>query len=114
MSSLAEQERRALELCHLADRAISEGPIDWQTGLPISVDDLRIEQRASMRTRRRAAGHHESPDEFPDGIDIFWRETKVLSVGWSGAKGRQVLCYVPGEWERKLELLLAPGHGRTQ
>lgn len=111
-----EQQRhaRALQLCDVAGRAISEGPIGWQTGLPISVDDLRIEQRGFMRLARRAAGRPDPPDEFADGIDIFWREAKVLSVGLSRTGDRRVLCYEPGEWEGKLELLLTPGRGRVQ
>ncbi len=112
----AEPQRRALELCDLTCRAISEAPMDWQTGLPISVDDLRIEQAGFMRMGRRAAGRREeTADEFPPQIEVFWRETKVLSVGWSNKSDeRRVLCYVPGEWERKLEFLLTPAHGRAQ
>jgi hypothetical protein len=110
-----EQQKRALELCDLASRAIDEGPLGWQTGLPIEIGNLRIEQRGFMRMGRRAAGSREDAGLFPDGIDIFYRNTKVLSVGWSSTTSeRRVLCYDSGEWEGELELLLAPGHGRTQ
>ena len=111
----AEQQRRVFELCDMACRAISEGPMIWQTGLPVSIGHLRIEQRGLMRMARRAAGQQvENADKLPHGIDIFWRETKVLSVGWSRTSERQVICYEPGEWERELEFLLTPGHGRAQ
>lgn len=108
-----EQQKRAFELCDLASRAIDQGPLGWQTGLPIEIGNLRIEQRGFMRMARRAAGSREDAGPFPDGIDIFYRNTKVLSIGES-TNERLVLCYEPGEWEGELELLLAPGHGRTQ
>ena len=111
----AEQQRRALELCDMANRVMAERPNNWDIETPFEIGDLRIEQRGLMRMARRAAGQQvENADKLPYGIDIFWRETKVLSVGWSRTSERQVICYEPGEWERELEFLLTPGHGRAQ
>ena len=111
----SEEQSRALQLYDMANRVISEGPLGWQTGLPVEIGDFCIEQRGFMRMARRAAGHRESAGKFPDGIDIIWRKTKVLSVGLSRTTGeRSVICYESGDWERELEFLLTPGHGRTQ
>lgn len=103
-----ERQRRALELFDMVCRAISEGPLDWRTGLPISIGDLHIEQPGFMRMGRPAADRPSLADT-PD-IEVIWRGTTVLSVGHD----RKIICYEPGEWERELEFLLVPGHGRTQ
>jgi hypothetical protein len=105
----AKQQQRALELCNMAHRVINEGPDGWRAMFwqPIEIGDLRIERVRLDDPERRG--------RLPNALNIAWRSRDVLTIRFpNGAAEPEVRHYEPGEWERELEFLLTPGHGRTQ
>jgi len=103
-----EQRRRALELCDMVHRVIDEGPDSWQAvfWVPIEIGNLRIE--------RIRLDDPEQRGRLPNALNVAWRNRNVLTVRYSRDSKPQVRHYESGEWERELEFLLTPGHGRAQ
>lgn len=106
----AEQQRRALELCDMAFRVMREGfPGLAAAFTPIEIGDFRFEQ-----SRLTPEGTAERRGYLPNALEVSWRNRKVLTVMFSRQSEPRVLRYEPSEWERELEFLLTPGHGRAQ
>jgi hypothetical protein len=104
-----EQQQRALELCDMVCRVINEGPDSWSAMFwePIEIGDLRIERIRLDDPKKRG--------RLPNALNVAWRNRNVLTLRHSdGVAEPKVRHYEPGEWERELEFLLTPGHGRTQ
>jgi hypothetical protein len=103
-----EPQKRAFELCDMAHRVINEGPESWSAMFwqPIDIGDLRIEQSRLDDPERRG--------RLPNALNVAWRKRNVLTVAFTRDSDREVRHYEPGEWERELEFLLMPGHGRAQ
>ena len=105
-----ERRRRALELLDMAHRVMEEGP-QLHTGFtPIEIGNFRFEP-----IRLETEGTAERTGHLPNALNVAWREGIVLTAKFSRRFTEpQVLHYEPGEWERELEFLLTPGHGRAQ
>ena len=92
------RERGTLEVQHGAVRGLALQISGWRFVHWTPFNELSLLEASSPGYRHAVERQHTRPD-LPYGLDVFWREAKVLSIQWADGGAFALLHFERGSWE---------------
>jgi hypothetical protein len=92
------RERGTLEVQQGAVRVITLQISGWRFVHWTPFNELSLLEASSPGYRHAVERQHTRPD-LPYGLDVFWREAKVLSIQWADGGAFALLHFERGSWE---------------